>query len=211
MFSSYTAEQLARTVELADRQGVNLMGAVSWAFEFEDQPYFDGFRDLATNGVDKPVLNVFRMLGKMTGHRIAVESSGALALDDVRDHGVRDSADISALATGDAHSASVLVWNYHDDDLPAAGAGITLSIDGLPDGRAAVTHFRIDSDHSNAYTLWKAQGSPQSPTAAERAALIKAGHLETLGAPERVVVAHGRGVVTFNLPRQGVSLLRFEW
>src|SRR6187401_2270377 len=60
MFSSYTAEQLARTYELADRHRVNLMGAVSWAFEFEGQPYFDGFRDLSTNGVAKPVLNVFR-------------------------------------------------------------------------------------------------------------------------------------------------------
>ena len=37
--------------------------SVTWAFEFEDQPYFAGFRDLATNGIDKPVLNVFRMLG----------------------------------------------------------------------------------------------------------------------------------------------------
>lgn len=37
---------------------------VSWAFEFEGQSWFHGFRDLATNGVDKPVLNVFRMYGK---------------------------------------------------------------------------------------------------------------------------------------------------
>ena len=36
---------------------------LTWAFEFEDQPYFDGFRTLATNGIDKPVLNVFRMAG----------------------------------------------------------------------------------------------------------------------------------------------------
>ena len=136
MFSSYTAEQLARTLELTDRQGVNLLGAVSWAFEFEDQPYFDGFRDLATNGIDKPVLNVFRMLGQMRGHRVSVESSGALPLDEVRDHSVRTSADISALATSDDHSASVLVWNYHDDDLPADGAEITLTIDGLPNGPA---------------------------------------------------------------------------
>jgi len=211
MFSSYTAEQLARTSELADAQGVNLMGAVSWAFEFEDQPYFDGFRDLATNGVDKPVLNVFRMLGRMAGHRIAVDSSGTLPLDEVRDHGVRNAADIPALATLDGHSASVLVWNYDDDDLPAAGANITLTIDGLPDGRAILTHYRIDSDHSNAYTVWKAQGSPQSPTAAERDALVRAGHLQTLGAAETVVFAHGRGVVGFTLPRQAVSLLRFDW
>jgi xylan 1,4-beta-xylosidase len=88
MFSSYTAEQLARTYELADRHGVNLLGAVSWAFEFEGQPYFDGFRDLSTNGVAKPVLNVFRMLGLMRGDRVNVNSSGALPLDEVRDRSV---------------------------------------------------------------------------------------------------------------------------
>ena len=64
MFPTYTALQIARTYELADRRGVNLLGAVTWAFLFEDQPYFDGFRDLATNGIAKPVLNTFRMLGR---------------------------------------------------------------------------------------------------------------------------------------------------
>ncbi len=59
----------ARKYLLADHFNVNLLGAVSWSFEFEDQPWFYGFRDLATNGVDKPVLNVFRMFGMMTGKR----------------------------------------------------------------------------------------------------------------------------------------------
>ena len=75
MYSSYTAEQIARNYELADLHKVNLLGSVTWAFEFEDQPYFDGFRDLATNGIDKPVLNVFRMLGQMGGDRVSVEST----------------------------------------------------------------------------------------------------------------------------------------
>ena len=44
---------------------MKLQGMVTWAFEFEDQPWFAGYRDLATNGVDKPVLNVFRMAGLM--------------------------------------------------------------------------------------------------------------------------------------------------
>ncbi len=123
MYSSYTAAQLARTYELADLHGVNLMGSVTWAFEFEDQPYFDGFRDLATNGIDKPVLNVFRMLGMMTGktgsERLAVESSGALKLETIRDRSVRANPEINALASRQASEVSVMVWNYHDDDLPA--------------------------------------------------------------------------------------------
>ena len=36
---------------------------LTWAFEFEGQPYFDGFRTLATNGIDKPVLNLFPHAG----------------------------------------------------------------------------------------------------------------------------------------------------
>jgi xylan 1,4-beta-xylosidase len=55
MYSSYTAASFARKYDLAQSRGVNLAGAVTWAFEFEDQPWFRGFRDLATNGVDKPV------------------------------------------------------------------------------------------------------------------------------------------------------------
>jgi xylan 1,4-beta-xylosidase len=211
MFSSYTAEQLARTYELAERHGVHLLGAVSWAFEFESQPYFDGFRDLSTNGIAKPVLNVFRMLGLMTGGRVAVESSGALTLADVRDRSVRGAPDISALATSDARSVSILVWNYHDDDLPAPDARVALTIEGPPDGRATLTHYRVDTSHSNAYTVWKAMGSPQSPTAAQRDALLKAGQLQMIGAPERVLIANRRVAVPFSLPRQGVSLLRLVW
>ena len=49
MYSSYTAASFARKHELAERHGVNLEGALTWAFEFEDQPFFAGFRVLASN------------------------------------------------------------------------------------------------------------------------------------------------------------------
>src|SRR5207253_3525048 len=90
MFSSYTAAVFARKHDLAERHGVNLEGALTWAFEFEDQPYFAGFRALATNGVDLPVLNVFRMFAKMTGKRVPAESDGAVSLDAMLKAGVRD-------------------------------------------------------------------------------------------------------------------------
>ena len=76
LYASYTAAAFARKYELAERHGVNFEGAVTWAFEFEDQPYFAGFRVLSTNGIALPVLNVFRMFGLMGGRRLAVESSG---------------------------------------------------------------------------------------------------------------------------------------
>ena len=72
---------------------------LTWAFEFEDQPYFDGFRTLATNGIDKPVLNLFRMTGMMRGDRVKVESSGAAGLDGILQSGVQGAPDIDGLAT----------------------------------------------------------------------------------------------------------------
>ena len=48
LYASYTAAAFARKYDLAEKHGVNLEGALTWAFEFEDQPYFAGFRVLAT-------------------------------------------------------------------------------------------------------------------------------------------------------------------
>jgi xylan 1,4-beta-xylosidase len=211
MYSSYTAEQIARTYQLVDASGVHLAGTLSWAFEFEGQPYFEGFRDLATNGIDKPVLNVFRMLGMMSGDRVAAESSGGLTLAAVRDGSVRDAPDISALAARAARSATVLVWNYHDDDLPAPPADVRLVIDGLPDAAATLTQCRVDDAYSNSYARWKAMGSPQSPTPDQYRELEASGQLQQMAAPSPVRIEKGQIAVSFSLPRQGVSLVKVDW
>jgi xylan 1,4-beta-xylosidase len=211
MYSSYTAEQIARTYQLADLHKVNLLGSVTWAFEFEDQPFFDGFRDLSTNGLPKPVLNVFRMLGQMGGDRVRSESSGALPLDDVRDNGVRGRADINALASRQQRSIAVLVWNYHDDDRPAADASIDLKISGVPVARPRLTHHRIDRDHSNTYDAWKRMGSPQPPSAEQYATLATAGQLQELEPARYLLAKDGVVSLTFTLPRQGVSLVKLAW
>jgi xylan 1,4-beta-xylosidase len=211
MYSSYTAAQLARTYELSDLHKVNLRGAVTWAFEFEDQPYFAGFRDLATNGIDKPVLNVFRMLGQMPGDRLAVTSTSAAAVESIRDNGVRDRPDVYALASRSGRDIAVMVWNYHDDDLPSPAAEIELSVEGIADGQPMLTHDRIDQDHSNSYGAWKQMGSPQKLTQAQYAELEKAGKLQALKAPERVRVQNKTLTLTFTLPRQGVSLVRVQY
>ena len=211
MYSSYTAEQIARTYELADLHKVNLLGSVTWAFEFEDQPYFDGFRDLSTNGLPKPVLNVFRMLGQMGGDRVAVESTGAVPLETVRDVGVRERADITALASRQERAIAVLVWNYHDDDLAAPPAMVTLTIAGVPVASARVTHYRVDREQSNTYEVWKKMGSPQAPSMQQLAALEKAGALDGPEPPRSAAATQGKIAVTFSLPRQGVSLVKLAW
>jgi xylan 1,4-beta-xylosidase len=210
MYSSYTAASFARKHDLARRHGVNLEGALTWAFEFEDQPYFAGFRSLASNGIDKPVLNVFRMFAKMSGQRLAVESDQAVPTDDILKRGVRAKPDVGALASLDEKKLCVLVWHYHDDDVPGPDADVQLLVGDLPlqTGTGAIEHFRIDADHSNAFTAWKQMGSPQQPTPEQYAQLERAGRLAFLGPSESVPIAEGKATLRFKLPRQGVSLMK---
>ncbi|MBN8823861.1 MULTISPECIES: beta-xylosidase [unclassified Spirosoma] len=211
MYSSYTAASFARKYDLAQSHGVNLEGAVTWAFEFEDQPWFRGFRDLATNGVDKPVLNVFRMFGMMGGNRVGVSGGSGYDYARIRDQSVRAEPDINALATKDAKTASVLVWHYHDDNAPAPDAPVSVQLKGVPAQRVLIQHYRIDKEHSNSYEIWKKMGSPKTPTPEQVAELEKAGQLQLLTSPEWITVKNGEAILPFSLPRQGVSLLKLSW
>ncbi|MCX6631146.1 MAG: beta-xylosidase, partial [Candidatus Solibacter sp.] len=211
MYSSYTAAVMPRHLDLAAKLGVNLMGAVTWAFEFEDQAWFDGFRDLATNGVDKPVLSVFRMLGMMTGERVAAVSSGAASLESLLAAGAKDKPDVHAMASVDAHSAAVLVSNYHDSAKPGPAAPIDLAISGLPRGRMLVQHFRVDDRYSNSYEAWKRMGSPAQPTVEQYAQLEAAGQLQSVESPRWTTAADGRLRLNFYLPLHGVSLILVSW
>jgi xylan 1,4-beta-xylosidase len=208
MYSSYTAAVMPRHLDLAAKHGVNLLGAVTWAFEFEDQPYFDGFRDLATNGLDKPVLSVFRMLGMMTGNRLAVDNPDAAALEAMLSGGVKGRPDIHAIASADDRSITVLVSNYHDSGKAGPEAAVRLTIAGVPAGRHLLEHFRVDQQHSNSYEAWKKMGSPQQPTPEQYAGLEQAGQLQNLESPRWIEAQDGRVLVEFSLPRHGVSLLR---
>jgi xylan 1,4-beta-xylosidase len=212
MYSSYTAASFARKRDLAVRHDVNFEGALTWAFEFEDQPYFAGFRSLATNGIDKPVLNVFRMFAKMSGERLATESDAAVPLDAILRDGVRDKPDVSALASLDGDRLCVMIWHYHDDDVPGPAADVTLSLANLPvpNGKATIQHYRIDADHSNAYTAWQRMGSPQSPTPQQYAQLELAAQLARFGTTTTVEIRNGAATLPVLLPRQGVSLLELH-
>ena len=201
MYSSYTAASFARKYLLADEYKTNLVGAVSWSFEFENQPWFAGFRDLATNGVDKPVLNVFRMFGMMKGNRVEVTGNRMYDLKTFVDSSVRKQTDIGALAAKDRNAATILVWNYHDEDKQHAAEEITINLDGLTAKTITVTEYRIDNEYSNSYELWKKLGSPQNPTTEQIKLLEQAGQLQIKRKPEKMI-ANGKMALKIQLPRQ---------
>lgn len=211
VYSSYTAASFARKYELADRQGVRLEGALTWAFEFENQPYFAGFRQLATNAIPLPVLNVFRMFSRMSGDRLKSVSSAQRSLDDIIAHGVRGDADVGLLASRDGNHICAMVWHYHDDDVAGPAAAVEFTLGGLDAEweSAKVTHSRIDERHSNSYAEWQRMGSPIAPNERQYRQLMKASDLATID-QAAAELRHDTLVLKFELPRQGVSLLEIE-
>ena len=211
VYSSYTAASFARKHELADKHGVNFEGALTWAFEFEDQPYFAGFRQLATNGVPLPVLNIFRMFSKMSGERLASESSSQMSLEAIMKDGVRGEPDVGVLAARDGEQISLMVWHYHDDDVAGPAAEVKLSLDnvGAEFQSVKLTHYRVDGDNSNSYAKWQSMGSPNAPNEKQYDELLQSAELATID-QRAATYADGSLSLEFQLPRQGVSLLLID-
>jgi xylan 1,4-beta-xylosidase len=209
LYGVYLVEHIIRTYELSEKNGIEIDGAVTWAFMFDGQPWFDGFRDLATNGVPKAVLNAFRMLGKLGGDWIGATSSGGISLETIMAEGVRGAPDVNVVATRDAGGVSILVWHYHDDDVTGPDAEVTINLASWPSDLANLRHYRMDEGHSNPFAVWKAMGSPQVVENEELRRLNASSELALI--EEQAFVDVG-GALTLRttLPRQGVSLFRLE-
>lgn len=153
------------------------------------------------------------MAALMHGDRVAVESSAALPVAEIMKSGVRQQPDVGALATRSDRDVSVLAWNYHDDDVASPDSPVHLILTALPTGarRGQVHHYRIDREHSNAYTVWQRMGSPQEPTPEQYGRLESSGKLQLLEPPTGIPIDNGKVDLKFSLPRQGVSLVQISW
>lgn len=210
LYGVSVAEATARAYELARVNQVNLQGSVTWAFEFENQPYFAGLRDLATNGVDKAVLNVFRMWGMLggSGEWLSTRSDGSLSLEQMLNGEAARQSDVNAIAIRQGHTVNVLAWNYDDRDVAAPPAQVTLRLRGLTAPATQMQEYLVDRDHSNAYAQWLKMGSPSAPTAQQQAALIAASQLDQVQS-RKLVITNKEAEITVPLSRQGVALFRF--
>src|SRR5262249_30929630 len=193
--------------------GVSLAGVVTWSFEFEGQPYFEGYRELATNGVDKPVLNAFRMFGMLGGERVKLASNAAADREAVLHPSDAKIEGVDGFAAKGPRDIEVMIWNYKEEDVSGPARKVKIEVTGLPTSfeSAELEEFRIDEERSNSYAAWKKMESPQTPTSAEYTRLEKAGKLEKGNAPTRIKLEEGKWQVTTELPHEGVALFRLRW
>jgi xylan 1,4-beta-xylosidase len=213
LYAVYTAEALKDTITLSKSIGVNLQGVVTWSFEFEDQPYFEGFRELATNGIDKPVLNAFRMFGMMSGKRVKLMSDAAAREEDVLHLKSGTIEGVDGIATRGDRNLDLLLWNYREDDSQRQARKSTITITGLPKSlhQAKLTTYVVDENHSNSYAAWKKMGSPQSPTQEQYKQLETDGKLEQGNGPNLVKAENGICKFPLQFTPQSLMLLRFRW
>jgi len=196
---------------------VNIEGALTWAFEFENEPYFFGQRVLATNGIDLPILDLFRMYAKLDGQRVATTSTQAMTVDSIMRSGVRGQPDVSAISTLGKNQLCVLAWHYHDDDVPGPAANVTLDLTGLPAGvtQAKVTEYRIDDTiaiPSPPGKIWARRKIPPPRNTPSSKPPASSKQFQTSTAPPPHAAHRQRPVFQkYHPPRQSVSLLVLDW
>ncbi|MFN2283179.1 MAG: GH39 family glycosyl hydrolase, partial [Anaerolineae bacterium] len=208
-YASYVAEAACKLMDVADDREPRVDGLLTWAFQFEDRETFAGLRTLSTNGIDKAVLNVFRLLANLGGTRLALVSGRAR--DPMAQPGgdsLDMSPDISGLAAMDAQGAlQVFLVSHHDDWDVLTSTPAQVEIVGLEPGSTySVYQSMIDATHGNAHGAWVEQGKPAFPDADQFRTLQQAAKLKNVHLTD-VYVEGGRGIISLTLPAHSVCLL----
>lgn len=188
--------------------------ALSWAFTFVGERCFEGTRSFTTRGIDKPILNLFRMLAKLGHKRLRFESTKATDPLQFQDNfGLESDPYVDGLASmsGDSKIQILLFCHYSDWDVEGEYE-VNLQVDNLPydSSKVKVSHYRLDGDHSNAYNEWRRQGLPSYPSSAQVEAIKEREKLELLEPRSEVDLLDGKFKKELVLPVHGISMLIIE-
>ena len=157
---------------------------------------FEGQRTLFTaEEIEKPVFNSFRLLGKLGTQRVQMERS--------------EKSSIDGIATRSGNKIQVMIYNYNENVDDREIKKVQLSVT-LPSGSYKLTHYRIDENHSNAYTIWKKMGRPYNPNEAQLKQIKDRQGLELLEAEKVIKVKNNKATIPVEMPHHSVSLLVFE-
>lgn len=211
----FQCKLMKKLLDLNENSAAKVAQATTWSFYFEGERYFEGTRSLFTaSGIEKPVLNAYRMFALLGDTRLEAQSSHAWTVDRVDEPGSEMPEEVDALATRDEGGrASVLVWRHADDqyqrDTEPATVRIRLSRLGVS-RPVLVRHWRIDADHSNSHTAWQTLGEPQDPSPEQLSSIRARQCLERYEPDQELEVTDGNLELLVHLPLPSVSLLDIE-
>jgi xylan 1,4-beta-xylosidase len=91
------------------------------------------------------------------------------------------------------------------------GRDVTVTISGLTAGPVTLSHYRVDEQHSNVFSVWRLKGGDERdwPADEEEWSLLSAGDgLAAFEPPRQVKIGRdGQLSHTFPLPHPGISYL----
>lgn len=205
-YASYMASSYKNTYDQAERAGMDIRPQ-AWAFMFDNERCFEGTRTFSTQGINKAVFNLFKLYEKLGTAKVPLDSERDLdPAGFADDYGTAEGPELDGWATTkEDGSVQVLLYCHHDDWDVKKDYHVELELTDL-DGSYQVEHFRIDSEHSNAYSEWVRQGKPDYPAGTQYDAIKARDGLELLEAP-RVTEAKDGLTLTFALPVHGISLI----
>jgi len=159
---------------------------------------FMGYRTFHTkNGFHKPLLNGYKLLYRLASEMVPVTISN-------------NNEHVKAFATRNSEKITIVITNFQHDRIYNGGPSnmITLNTETKwePETKVNLKHWRIDKNHSNAYTAFKEAGSPKLANPFEIDAIKKRMDLELLE-PERQTIMEDITRLEFELPCNGVSLI----
>ena len=150
--------------------------------------------------VPKASYNAFRLLHKMTDSRISL--SGGASGD-----GVNGLATLAA----DNKSVQVLLYDHVDGGVANSSQSdsVVLAVNNIPfaPGNVRVEYWLVDRNHSNAYRIWQAFGSPKIPTAGQWTQLKAAADLVTAEPPDTVSLSQKTFTKKFHTNIYSVTLI----
>jgi len=212
-YASYVAGTVCKLIDFRTEGPNQVDGMLTWAFQFEGREYFEGLRTLSTNGIDKPVLNVFRMLACLGGTRLALTCDGSREpLASREGDTAEDAFDVSAIAAQDQSGGiQLFIVAHHDDWDIERKMTIQAHLKGLQPNRGySVMSFRVSRTEGNACTAWAKMGEPRQPSQEQLSSLREASRLRPQGHPELKADGAGDGEIVFTLESHSIWLLEIS-
>jgi xylan 1,4-beta-xylosidase len=211
-YASYVASSYKNIYDVAATLKMDIR-PLAWAFMFDNERCFEGTRTFSTQGIDKAVMNVFRMYAALGNTLVDLKSSrdlDPLAFKDLWGEG--EGAEIDGWATvRDTGNLAVLVYCHEDAWKTEDLYPVEFTAENLPfRGPCKITHYRIDKELSNAHAEWVRQGQPDYPVGQQYDAIKARDGLELAGPVKTADHLNGKIALHFDMPVKSVSLILIE-
>lgn len=171
-----------------------------WTFSdiFEEMPqpstpFYGGFGLLNMHGIPKPTYGTFELLHRSGNKRMEVAQE--------------ENSMVEASAVIDNEKLMIFVYNHNMPLNPIEDADVQIKVKGLESFKSAYIE-RIDENHSNPKKNWIEMGSPEYLKQKDVKELIGLSELKKEAV--EIVNDNDEGIITFSVPKHGVSVITIE-